>query len=416
MSIQMIGIDHTKAAIDVRTIFSFTQKNIAAAMETWKQMPQIQGCVMIATCNRVELWASVHEDAEIDLFALLCREKNADAAQYRSYVTAREGREAAAHLFELACGLHSRIIGEDQIITQVKDALAFAREQYATDSVLEVLFRMAVTAAKRVKSEVLLSGKDQSVIHHAVEVLKERGYTFADKTCMVIGNGEMGRLSATLLAQEGADVTVTVRQYRNGMVQIPQDCRRIDYGARMEFLPRCDYVVSATRSPNYTLREEQILASSYRRPLVLIDLAVPRDIEPSAGRLPGVTLFDVDSFDSGQPCVQTQQDIAAAKEILARQMNEFFDWYEGRDVIEKVQRIREAAMEDFHLRTQKQTKELMQLFELTPEQSAKELAQFQNYIETAAGKVVNKMMFGLRGKVSEQTFRECMEALGNLYG
>lgn len=411
MSIYMAGIDHTKAPLDVRSVFSFTKKSMAKAMEKWKEIPGFSGCVMIVTCNRMELWASVQEGTEPDLFELLCREKGVDAGQYRRYAVLREGREAVNHLFELSCGLQSRILGEDQIITQVKDALAFAREQYAADNVLEVLFRMAVTAGKKVKTEVLLSKKDSSVIHRAAEVLKEEGYCFAGRKCMVIGNGEMGKLSANVFRDEGADVTVTVRSYRSGIVDIPKGCKRIDYAERMTILGQCDYVISATASPNYTLRREEVRAA-LQKPVIMIDLAVPRDIEPSVGELPGVTLYDIDHFDAGHISAQTQADIARAKEILKEQITEFFDWYEGRDVVEKIQDVKAAFVEDFHLRTQKKTRELGVSLQT---ENAQALQEYQEYIETAAAKTINKMMFGLCRSISDRAFRECMEALEGLY-
>lgn len=413
MCIQMIGIDHTKASIDVRSVFSFTKSNIAKAMETWKEMPGLLGCVMISTCNRMELWASVQEDAKIDLLELVCREKKVEPETYREYTVSRSGREAVRHLFELSCGLKSKILGEDQIITQVKDALAFAREQYAADNVLEVLFRMAVTVGKKVKTEVVLSGKNTSAIHRAVEVLKQEGCIFSEKKCLVIGNGEMGKLSASLFRDEGADVTVTVRQYRSGMVEIPKGCKRIDYGERLRLLPECDYVVSATASPNYTLKEEQIREIADGRKLIMIDLAVPRDIEPAIGKLPGMKVYDIDYFDAGHRSSQMEENIAKAEAILEEQITEFFAWYRGRDVVEMTQKVKQAAVKDFHLRTEKQLRQLHHLTDGSDQEAL--LDKFGEYIEQAAGKVVNKMLFGLRSKVGEKTFRECVEALEEIY-
>ena len=254
MSIQMIGIDHTRASIDVRTVFSFTKKAIGETLEKWKERPDIAGCIILSTCNRMEIWVSSVEE-DVDLYEMLCQEKQIDPDTYRDYLICRREGEAVHHLFELSCGLQSRILGEDQIITQVKDALTMARDQYATDNVLEVLFRMAVTAAKKVKTEVMLSDANSSAIHKAVQELKDQGYVFEGKNCMVIGNGEMGKLSANVFRGQGASVTVTVRQYRSGVVQIPEGCARIDYGKRLELLPECDYVVSATSSPNYTVKQ-----------------------------------------------------------------------------------------------------------------------------------------------------------------
>ena len=218
----MIGIDHTRAGIDVRTVFSFTKKKMAEALAVLQKVPGIEGCVLISTCNRMELWASTDDGfPEEGLYEQLCKIKEADLGMYRPYFVFRKEREAVQHLFWLAGGLKSRILGEDQIVTQVGEALSFAREQYATDSVMETLFRMAVTAAKKVKTEVELSHTDNSVVRTAIDTLKEQGQTFSGKKCMVIGNGVMGKLTATMLLAEGADVTVTVRQYRSGIVEIP---------------------------------------------------------------------------------------------------------------------------------------------------------------------------------------------------
>ena len=177
---------------------------------------------------------------------------------YRGFFTERKDDEAVKHLFDLACGLDSRILGEDQIITQVKDALAMSRAAYAADNVLEILFRMAVTAAKKVKTEVILTDANQSVIHQALAVLGKEGFSAKGKKCMVIGNGAMGKLAATVLKEAGADVTVTVRQYRSGIVDVPPAAGRIDYSKRYEKMPECRYIFSATASPNTTITLEKL--------------------------------------------------------------------------------------------------------------------------------------------------------------
>ena len=260
MAIQMIGIDHSVAAVDIRTIFSFTQKKTVEALEIIKQEKGICGCVLLSTCNRMELWVSTEEGCVIALYELLCKIRAIHKDEYQKYFTERKEEDAVQHLFRLACGLESRILGEDQILTQVKGALVTAREHYAADNVLEVLFRMAVTAGKKVRTNVTFSTGNHSVIHRALQTLRQEGLEVKGKKCMVIGNGEMGKLAATVLQQEGADVTVTVRQYRSGVVQIPQGCRRIDYGKRMGLISSCDFVVSATASPNYTLTKEGLQA------------------------------------------------------------------------------------------------------------------------------------------------------------
>ena len=414
MSIQMIGIDHTKASIDVRTVFSFTKKAISETLEKWKEKQEIAGCIILSTCNRMEIWISTAE-GDVDLYEMLCQEKKINPDAYREYVISRREGEAVHHLFELACGLQSRILGEDQIITQVKDALSMAREQFATDNVLEVLFRMAVTAAKKVKTEVVLSDANSTAIHKAVQELKDQGYLFEGKTCMVIGNGEMGKLSANVFKEQGASVTVTVRQYRSGVVQIPPGCERIDYGRRLELLPSCDYVVSATSSPNYTLTKEALESLGLDHDVIMIDLAVPRDIETAAGELEHVTLYDIDYFKADHTSEQVKENIKKAESILDIQMHEFFDWYEGRDIIKQVQMIKKQATEDFHLRIQKQVKDFSRTVKEEAPQEAEQIDRLQEYVESAAGKVINKMIFGMKSRLSDQAFRECIEAMGEVF-
>ena len=230
MTISMIGIDHDRAPVDIRALFAFTKKNAGEAMEKLKETAGIHGCIILSTCNRLEIWASHEDDQELSLYQCLCQLKNIQNDSYESYFVSRTDREAVEHLFYLAGGLKSQILGEDQILTQIKDALNLAREHFTTDSTLEVLFRMAVTAGKKIKTEAPLAHGNPSVIHQAVSHLKEQGYDMHGKICMVIGNGEMGKVAAQTLRDAGANVTVTVRQYRSGMVSIPIGCSRIHYG------------------------------------------------------------------------------------------------------------------------------------------------------------------------------------------
>lgn len=409
MSISMVGIDYNKASVDVRAQFSFTKKNAAAAMEKLKETPGILGCVILSTCNRMELWASTQEEWEGSLFEFLCEEKGKNPEEFRRYFVEREEGEAIEHLFYLTSGLKSQILAEDQIITQVKDALSMARDVYCTDNVLEVLFRMAVTAAKRVKTEVVFSRGNSSVIHQAIQKLREAGYSLDGITCMVIGNGEMGKVAALALAEAGAHVTVTVRQYRSGIVSIPKGCDRINYGERMEFFPSCDLVVSATASPNFTLTKELIQqAKKGEKQQILIDLAVPRDIEPSVKEIEGMTLYDIDSFKIDTNSLELQESMQKAALILKEQMEDFYCWYDGRSLIPRIQDIQAEAVQDLNLR-------ILKILRKTPMED-EDRENLLNAIDTAAGKVVSKMMFGLRDTLEKEEFLNCVEGLEKLYG
>lgn len=407
MGISMIGIDHNMAPVDIRALFAFTKKNAGEAMEKIKSYKGINGCVILSTCNRLEVWASVDEEEDVCLYDCVCQLKGISDDSYRNYFVERKDEEAVEHLFYLTSGLKSQIIGEDQILTQVKDALNLARENFVVDGVLEVLFRMAVTAGKRIKTEVPFSHGNPSVIHQAIQFLGQKGYSLQDKTCMVIGNGEMGKVAAQALREAGADVTVTIRQYRSGIVSIPAGCKRINYGERMEYIPECDLVVSATASPNFTLRRELFEELELSGELILIDLAVPRDIEPSIGSLEGITLYDMDSFRIEEIPAELQENLEAAGAIVREQMDEFFQWLDGRAVIPRIQEIREDAVQDLNLRIHK-------ILKNTPMDDS-DRANLLKAVDTAAGKVVNKLIFGLRDSLEQDTFLECVAGLEKLY-
>lgn len=407
MSISMIGIDHNKASLDVRALFSFTKKAAGDAMLAIKELEGVYGCVILSTCNRMEVWVSTQEEWEMDLYDRLCAIKQVSGQSYRDYFVIRQGQEAVEHLFYLTSGLKSQILGEDQILTQVKDALTLAREAFSTDSVLEVLFRMAVTAGKRIKTEVAFHRANPSVIHQAIRTLSRKGFEVQGKKCMVIGNGEMGKMAAQTLREAGGDVTVTIRQYRSGMVNIPQGCQRIDYGRRMELLPQCDLVVSATASPNLTLREELFRQVELTRPLLLIDLAVPRDIDPSLGNWEGITLYDMDSFRESEDTPEMEESMRQSKTIVEEQMDEFYQWLEGRDVIPRIQEVQSEAVHDLDLRLHK-------VLQKTPMEE-EDREKLQQAIEKAAGKVFSKMIFGLRDNLEKEVFLECVAGLEKVY-
>ena len=404
MAVWMAGIDHTMADLDVRSVFSFTKKRMAQAYEDFKAVPGLEGCVILSTCNRMELWLNVSARGSFSPVELLCGYLGVSAGEYAPYFTERRDGEAVDHLFRLASGMESRIVGEDQILTQVGDALTMARSCYATDHTLEVLFRLAVTAGKRVKTETSLSTADQSVIHTALRMLEREGVTVGGKRCMVIGNGMMGRLAAQTLLDHGADVTVTVRQYRSGVVDIPPGCKRINYADRLELLPDCDFVVSATSSPNFTLQYQDLASLPVEHPVRLIDLAVPRDIDPACARLPWAALYDIDSFHID---VHSSEKLTAAMEraqsVLNEEEDRFYAWYQGRDFVPQIQRLKAEAGADVSGR-------------MTPalrhsrleEDKKKELAR---EVSEASGRMMSHLLFEMRTRLPDEVFRECLDAM-----
>ena len=404
MKIKMAGIDYRKAPVQVREQFSMTASMVERALKESRKAEGVTGCVIISTCNRTEYWISGEADSFYGLnpAALLCREKELDYSDYASYFTVREGNEAVHYLMELCCGLQSQIFGDDQIISQVKRAVDVAREQEALDSVLEILFRTAVTGAKKVKTKVLLTNVDRSVAAAMTALLRKEGISIKGKNCMVIGNGEIGRLAASELVKAGGFVSMTLRQYKTREAIIPAGCHVIDYNDRYEKLSHMDIVVSATVSPHYTLTAERAAECLSDGERVFIDLAIPRDLEPELGKLSGIRLFDMDSFSQLKYEGDLKQ-IAVADEILKKYELEFEQWYEFREYVPVVKEIARAAGEDTAARLRKELKS----YSLERE----EREELEKAIEKAAAKVVAKLCYGLREDMEPQSWKPCLDGL-----
>ena len=341
----MVGTDHALAPLDVRAAFSLTKEVRDAVLPLIRANLGASGVVMLATCNRTELWVSFDgvvplrrsissngsPNADDPLFAALCAAHNVEPDKYAPYFACRQGDSAVSHLFHVACGLRSAIVAEDQIISQVKQAIATSRELGVADSCLEVLFRQAVTSAKQIKSGIRFTRAYATAVDQAIDTLKAQGVDLSRSTCLVIGNGEYGRLAASALVSQGASVLVTVRQYTHGAVVVPTGCTGVPYSDRYAYVDRCDVIMSATTSPHNTLTREAFEGVHDVSHLVaLFDLAVPRDIDPSIADVPGCSLYDIDSFAT-KVGEENKQAIAAAQRIISSGMDEFWDWVSRRD-------------------------------------------------------------------------------------
>lgn len=407
MAIYMTGIDHNKADVDMRSVFSITKSEAEQLIQDIKNINGIKGCVIISTCNRMELWLSTTRDWSGSPFDILCDYHGVSTDDYEEFFYNKREYDAVDHLLKLTSGLLSRIIGEDQIITQVRNAVEQSRKVDGMDSVLEELFRIAITAGKKIKTEIVFSHANGSAMNSAVRMLQSRGLDFNDLKCMVIGNGDMGKLAAETLEKAGADVTVTVRQYRSGVVNIPKNCKRIDYGQRMDLLPDCDVVVSATSSPNYTLTMDHLEGVPTDHNVILIDLAVPRDIEPGVDQLENYELYDIDDFSESEISTENMNAMQEAESIFNSEKIVFRDWYESRDLIPLIQKVRDDATYDMDYRMQKILKEIPI--------EGEELDHLEDYVKSATGKVMTKLLFGIRDRLDSNVFAECINSMVDVY-
>ncbi len=338
----MSGLDYSQAPIELREQLSFTKTQVGALdRRIREEVEGALGCVLLSTCNRTELYLSCEEGAELLPGELLCGAVGADYGLFEEAFVTRRGRVAVRHLMEVAGGLKSQIWGEDQIVSQVKGAIAAAREAEAADPVLETLFRNAIAAGKEIKTKVRLTNVAASAAERAVQVLERDMGRLSGRRALVIGNGEMGRLAAGLLRQAGCAVTVTLRTYRHGETVVPAGCAVVPYEARFTAMEGADIVLSATTSPHYTVTVEQLRRVA-RPPARVVDLAMPRDVDPAAGELPGVTLYNVDALGAEQHRGQVPQ---AVRDILSDHMERFYGWERYRRCLPALEALKLAVTE-----------------------------------------------------------------------
>lgn len=320
MQLYMTALEHHLADVQVRERFSFSERRIRELLPLLKEETDAAGTVLLHTCSRTELYIA-SENAP-SLSAALCRAAGTDPSEYEHLFTSCSGEEAFLHLAEVACGLRSSILCEDQIITQVNHASLIARESGTHCPLTETAFRLAVTAAKKAKSEVRVCAVPRSAAERAAEMLIEK--VGRNSSVLVIGNGEMGRICASLLREAGCRVTVTLRTYRHGETVIPFGCGTIPYDRRTELLEHCDAVVSATASPHHTLSID-MFRDLARKPRLLIDLAVPRDIDPALDVLiPCLNIDHMTTPDERQN--ENCEAIAHIRNIIAGCLEQYRQW------------------------------------------------------------------------------------------
>lgn len=409
INIKMAGIEHDKAPVEERELFAFSSHACVSAMQ-YLQKNYSLACILLSTCNRTELWISYEQAEEqekmfVSPFEMLCSLKQVSMEQFQDIVTEQEDEEAVKHLFRLSCGMESKIFGEDQILTQVKNALSLAREAGTADSILERLFQTAVTAAKRVKTEVHFA-RDTSVVNVMIKTL----YGLIEKqslqgiSCLVIGNGEIGRLSAERLLEEGAKVTMTLRQYKDHSAVVPSGCKIIAYQERLIGLSGYDVIVSGTASPHYTLRYEDAepLLNDGRKH-ILFDLAVPRDISARLAELPNLISYNIDSLEEHINDKEKKEKIKQVEQILSAYFLEYKRWYYFRENVSAVYGISRMAAHEIYKRLERPVRML--------EISEKEKAELEKTAKAAAERVISSMLYSLREHLDMEYWEPCLYAL-----
>jgi glutamyl-tRNA reductase len=349
-----LGVSHKTAPLDLRERLSLTEGSAAGALRELTSAEGIHEAAAISTCNRTELYLIVSDPVEAESTALgvLTRQAEIRPTELLGHLYSLRSGEAAAHLFRVAAGLDSMIVGEAEIQGQVKRAYELALVENATGPILNRLFRGALAAGGRVREETAVGEKGVSVPSVAVELARRTLGDLGRRRVLVIGAGETAELVARALVARGVATVFVANRHYDRAIGLAE--RFGGEAVRFEELPEqlaaADIVVSATNSPHHIVERdglEQVMAGRGGRPLLLVDIAVPRDIEPACREIAGVSLHDVDDVQRivERNAGSREEEARRAEPILAAELDRFERWLASLEVVPTIASLRERADE-----------------------------------------------------------------------
>lgn len=335
--------------MEIRERVDFAREGIERALQALERSGLTQDAVVLSTCNRSEIYATLERDSDVEalsrFFSDYHRIPHEDIARHL-YV--HRGIDAARHLFRVAAGLDSLVVGEPQVFGQVKSAYTLSADRGSTSGLLNRLFHAAFTAGKRVRAETGLSEGAVSVSFAAVGLAKKIFGTLKGRTVLIAGAGEMASLTGIhLKAQEVGQIIVASRTPESAeRLAVELSGEAVPWGRLTDALVSADVTVTATGASKAVVPRgllQQIMRQRPHRPLFIIDIAVPRDVEPSAGDLEQVFLYNIDDL---QQIVQDNlakrgAELSRAEVIIDEESNRFAEWLRSRDVIPTVVALRE---------------------------------------------------------------------------
>ncbi len=335
MYILLTGINHETAPVEIRERFAFAPSQMEQAYRQLNADPALEGLVILNTCNRTEIYATARdiEKGQAQLRSFLASISNLSTEQLDEYVYQPNCYDAIEHLFRVSSGLDSMIIGETQVLGQVKEAYLKAQEYKASDTVLNSLFQKAIHVGKKVRTTTAIDQHPVSVSYAAVELAKKILGPLQDKTVLVVGAGEMADLATQYLMLNGVkSVIISNRSYEKAVEMAAVFDGR---AARLDQLPaellNADIVISCTAAQHYVLKEENCrepLLARKGRKIIMIDVAVPRDIDPALNSIEEVFFYDIDDLQGVIDLNMAARRKAALKanSIIASELDDFNEW------------------------------------------------------------------------------------------
>jgi glutamyl-tRNA reductase len=403
MRLFITGLNHRTAPVEVRERLAFEDTALPFALGKLKQRPGLLEGMILSTCNRVEVTVAAEEqaDAEATVEHFLADSRSVERAWVSPYLYRHDGQDAVRHLFRVASSLDSMVLGEPQILGQLKNAYALAKECGAISGFLDLVMTRAFNVAKRVRSETDIGENAVSVSYAAVELAREIFSSLAGKRVLLIGAGKMAESAARHLRRSGvSDILVANRtRARADALADEFQGRAIDYQNLLQSMPDVDILLASSGATDYILTREEmrgVIGRRRNRPMFLIDIAVPRNIEPSVNELDNVFLYDIDDLEKVVSTnMQGRIEVAAqAEDIIREEVERMMARLKTRQVAptivslqEQLEQTRAAEIERMRAK----------LGKLTPQQ--------EEAIEALTRGIVNKIAHGpiseLRRQASE---------------
>ncbi len=377
MTLALIGVNHKTAPIALREKVAIGRDELAEATRALAATPGVTECMIVSTCNRVELLAVV-ENPEVPVAGFLASYFGIDAQLLDPHLYAYHDKEAVSHLFRMAASLDSMVVGEPQILGQVKEAFAVARAAGTVSSQLEHLLQSAFAAAKKARSETGIGSNSVSIASVAVDLARKIFGSLQGRTVFLVGAGKMSKLAARHLVQQGAGAILVSNRTAERARRMAEEIsgaivpQVIDFEQLHEAASRADIVISSTGAPHPIFRREHgqaFLHKRRNRPMFFIDIAVPRDVDPEMNKLDGIFVYDIDDLQQVAAAHMEERNCQAvdAEALIATEVERFHQRQRTVSAApaivalqKKAEEIRRAEIERMHSR----------LGTLTPEQLA----------------------------------------------
>jgi glutamyl-tRNA reductase len=399
--IVIVGLNHRTAPVEVRERLAFPADTIRHALRAAVEPEGVSEGVILSTCNRVEV-CLLAEDARLGAEAaerFLSSFHGMPPGELRPCLYRHAGDDAVRHLFRVAGSLDSMVLGEPQILGQVKDAYAYACENRTIGPVLDKLFTKAFSVAKRVRTETRVASSAVSVSYAAVELAKKILGDLHDNTVMLIGAGEMCELAARHLLSAGArGLLVTNRTFERAVrLAADFDGTPVRFEELSVHLKRADIVLSSTGSPRFILTRDDVAAvirARKNRPMFFIDMAVPRDIDPDANQVDNVYVYDIDDLNNviETNLEERQREAEKADVIVAAEVEAFRRWLESQQVTPTIVSLRKKFEE---IRDAEVEKALSSLGGADP--------KTRKVVESLASAIVNKVLHSPISSLKRET-------------